>query len=334
MKRETVAWFPSVLLCQKMNIADPTKCKEDTRKSEPFSLLSHVNPFAGTKQREKEFEKPIKCEDEVIANAYVPPKPIERQPLQLPAAAIEESVTIENEIEQVTVKKAPVVAFKPTPKTDLEISIQKHVNSHPSEKKDIYKAIFESSDDEDEPEENETTTFNVVPAPTPFIPSRLAEDINILRNTSPPRGIFSSLADKRAKSPVPEPPIAVTTVTNNKDSALYGPSLPVVPLEARPSADRAPVFIPSSAKRHRISSSSDSSQSDEWIAKDERPSQDRSHSKKHKRLKTKHKKSKSTKSKKSKKSKKSHRWVWYIWNKIVKTKLLMEFFWESYQRTY
>lgn len=325
MKRETIAWFPCVLLCQKMNIADPSKCKDDARKSGPFSLLAHVNPFAGTKQRDKEFEKPIQCEDEVVPNAYVPkdtPKVV--LPKSIPTRS-ESSVAMESSPSSLqedssskTITK-PSSTFKPTPivpKTELELSIQQRATTHPSEKKDIYKAIFESSDEEAEDEETQEPA--ITPPPAPFIPSRLAEDVNILRNTSPPRGIFAGLSNNKAtrKSPSPQPKDddgQVAAAEPDSIDNLYGPSLPLTtrPLAASASA---PLFVPPKRRRH-ISTSSESSHrssddEDEWVAKDvTKDNSDAGHRSKSKKGKhSKHKKSKSSKSsKKSKKNKKSHR---------------------------
>lgn len=319
MKRETTVWFPCALLCQKMNIADPTKCKEDARKSGPFSLLAHVNPFAGTKQRDKEFEKPIQCEDEVVPNAYVPkPTKLDTLVVAIQSKSINtradssiaeatESEVLQEESNSTFIKKT--TTLKPTPvvpKTELELSIHQHEKSHPSEKKDIYKAIFESSDEEsDDEKEHETVP---VTTPAPFVPSRLAEDVNILRNNSPPRGIFAGLSNKQRKSPSPQPvpnqPVSAEEDTLNN---LYGPSLPMQLPLSRPLAatSSAPLFVP--LKRRHISTSSDSSESDEWVAKDEAAKEKHHRAKSKKSKHTKHKKSKSSKSKKSKKNKKSDR---------------------------
>lgn len=303
-----------------MNIADPTKCKDDSRKSGPFSLLAHVNPFAGTKQRDKEFEKPIQCEDEVVPNAYVPkqtkepavvPKPFHSLGTRVESSSKEsnETKSFQEENSQtfikhsVTIKPVPVV-----PKTELELSIHKREKSHPSEKKDIYKAIFESSDEESEDEEAINTPNS---NPAPYVPPRLAEDVNILRNTSPPRGIFAGLSNRHRNSP-PEPtPNAIERIECDSQNGLYGPSLPVQ-LASRPliaaSASTPPLFVMALKRRH-ISTSSESSQSDEWIAKDDKDDGAHQRSKAKKGKHAKHKKSKSSKSskKKSKKNKKSHR---------------------------
>lgn len=212
--------------------------------------------------------------------------------------------------------KPPIAAIrKPLkPKTELEQKILETQDEHPSKKKDLFKAIFDSdSDGDDDDIENEEksvsenksdpilefkgqlstmaaadTVYSSIPDDA-FMP-KSAKEINVLRNTSPPRGIFKSLAEME-----PSRKLKVTIDTNNDTPCesivipdSYGPSLP--PANAR--LDIVPVIT----ETNRVTITSSES-SDEWI--------ERTSSKKKKKSSKKHKTEKHKK-KKSKKSKKRH----------------------------
>lgn len=214
---------------------------------------------------------------------------------------------------QETMKPPKAAIRKPLkPKTELEQKILETQDEHPSKKKDLFKAIFDSdSDNDDDENENEEknesgnksepvlkaqlSTMAIVDAVYSSIPDdafmpKSAKEINVLRNTSPPRGIFKSLAEME-----PSRKLKVTTDTHNDTPCesnpipdTYGPHLP--PKDAR--SDIVPAI---DKMNHGTISSSESS--DEWI--------ERASSKKKKKSSKKHKKEKHKK-KKSKKSKKSH----------------------------
>lgn len=138
------------------------------------------------------------------------------------------------------------------PKTELEIKIIEAKDEHPSKKKDIFKAIFDSDSESDESEADESSEnapFDVVASltkpssSTSAIYSQLpdeafrpksAREINILRNTSPPRGIFSGLIRKMEPSNLTKSTELVSsdkkstaTVDDNVEASdAYGPSLP------------------------------------------------------------------------------------------------------------
>lgn len=152
------------------------------------------------------------------------------------------------------------------PKTELEMKIIDTQNEHPSKKKDIFKAIFDSdsenesgSDTEHDSSERSNATkaasINIdimasltkpstssmamyAQLPDDAFKPKSAKDINILRNTSPPRGIFSSLVKK---------PESIPKIDSNKNDEklstndhtdetpdLYGPSLPPPILRTNP----------------------------------------------------------------------------------------------------
>lgn len=123
-----------------------------------------------------------------------------------------EQLITETKEEKSFEKKETVRRTKP--KTELELKIINTQNEHPSKKKDIFKAIFDSdsdgndSDDDtkDPDRSNEELLVSLAKAsssiqtaiysqlPDEAFAPKSAKELNILRNTSPPRGIFSSLA--------------------------------------------------------------------------------------------------------------------------------------------
>lgn len=131
---------------------------------------------------------------------------------------------------------------KDTQVTELEQKIIDAQEKRPSEKIDIFKAIFEDSDDDEDDnvqKNKEMSLVNVQNVDESLSSKRMtsanffdlpktAEEMNILRNLSPPRGIFAGLIAKsnaaieQMKKDHPEP--SVSEVTMPAD--CYGPSLP------------------------------------------------------------------------------------------------------------
>lgn len=147
-------------------------------------------------------------------------------------------------------KKIVPVPKENSKKTELEQKILDTQHQHPSEKKDIFKSIFDDSDDnesdnEENPVEvlpqslksaintfsNEMKSLKSLPSSNESVTSeallpKKASEINILRNSSPPRGIFSNFLSKEGKN-------AKSTITRESDKSTeitdpdsYGPSLP------------------------------------------------------------------------------------------------------------
>jgi G patch domain-containing protein 1 len=152
-------------------------------------------------------------------------------------------------------------------------------------KMDLFKAIFENSDDEDS-EEEET---DKPPKATPVEP---------LRNTSPPRGIFANLdLDALSNNRKPkESPAPKEAEAEPEDPLAYGPKLPQVKFTnvSLPQPKILTVTVDNS------SSSSSSSDDGEWVEKSSKSS--KKHSKKsHKKSKKKEKHKKHKKKKKKSK---------------------------------
>lgn len=181
-----------------------------------------------------------------IVSKELPASVVERNPL----GVLESSLKIE------TKPEPPSVIKRNKPKTELEMKIIDAQDEHPSKKKDIFKAIFDSdSENSEEDDEEESSGISTIPKPPmPDLMASLtrpstsssaiyaqlpdeafkpksAREINILRNTSPPRGIFSGLMKK--PEPVAKidftgkkPGEPIQNEDNDQDSNAYGPSLP------------------------------------------------------------------------------------------------------------
>lgn len=200
------------------------------------------------------------------------------------------------------------------PKTVLEQKILDVQHEHPSEKKDIFKAIFDdSSNDEDEdPIEitQNSQSLNSEKISGQFLLPPEKEKINVLRNTSPPRGIFSNLLSKEISvlnKNIPKEIIKIVE-PNEISPDSYGPTLP-------------PVFTPftTSYKKDKeidatlsklIALNSEVLIEEKWVEKESRSSEHKKkkHGDKHKKKNKKdHKKHKHKDRKKSKHTKKNEK---------------------------
>lgn len=227
------------------------------------------------------------------------------------------------------------------PKTELELKIIETQEEHPSKKKDIFKAIFDSDSESDESNDDgagtsqSTDTLKSGPMPADILDSltkpststsamysqlpdgafrpKTAKEMNILRNTSPPRGIFSDLLKK------PEPIVSyksnemmltdtkVPNVDNNNDSPnTYGPSLPPPkPISGNLTNPLSSTATASSSSVHsNVATISLGKHSDykvvyeeKWIEKSDEKEKKSKKQKKHKKDRNKHKSKKQKKEK-------------------------------------
>lgn len=221
------------------------------------------------------------------------------------------------------------------PKTDLEKKAVDAIDEHPSKKIDLFRAIFDSDSESDEDDNNTNTDAlaestkefiaslgkPLVASATPTLRAHLpdnpfapksAKELNILRNTSPPRGIFRSLIDtndlmakaRAADAEQKEKEIMQHKVISIEDDA-YGPSLPPPNI--------TDVKNKSTDRHAAVSTSTQILDSyihfdDEWVEKSrpsERPSKKSKKEKKDKKE-HKHKKAKHKDKKEKHKKKKRH----------------------------
>uniref|UniRef100_A0A182QSF9 G-patch domain-containing protein n=1 Tax=Anopheles farauti TaxID=69004 RepID=A0A182QSF9_9DIPT len=236
-------------------------------------------------------------------------------------------------------------------RTELEEKVLQASNQKPEEKRDLFKSIFCSSDEEETTEpvpaekspatDQSTLTdkekLNMVDS---FMAIKPASQLNVLRNDSPPRGIFKNLFEFKkprngdgkpsersagAECVVPsssskEDRIAdaasVTSSDSDPDSdtsdtddaGYYGPKLPTSHAAPLTKSDSSKGGTPELDARlqHLLGGRKEDLSGEVWIEKNQRSSSDKSKKKK-KKHKQHHHKSK-TKSKKEKKDKKrSHK---------------------------
>lgn len=210
------------------------------------------------------------------------------------------------------------------PKSDFEMDIIKRQDEHPSQKKDIFKAVFAISDDSDDDHElDEQTNQNakleaiasllqgadVVTHNIPNIErktqavlnlTQIAEEVNILRNNSPPRGIFAGLA---MTSVTPKTTETLATLATDEDESsltdnVYGPTLPkITPMGTADRASKATVSqtcpnIPPKVLFNPKVATRIIRASDEWVEKTDVKHKKEKKNKKEKKEKKKHKKEK------------------------------------------
>lgn len=136
------------------------------------------------------------------------------------------------------VAEVEVIRKEPEPpKTELEKKVAESINKKPEEKKDLFKAIFCDSEDEDENEEKSVTTSHSEEPSTSttlsehqkskfiesFLSTKPASEINVLRNKSPPRGIFRGIFEMASTSKLLQ---ELPPETEEVEEEFYGPKLP------------------------------------------------------------------------------------------------------------
>lgn len=199
-KRTKEMWKPHSRLCVRFNVPDPFGEIEDkkVKKKSNFSVFSYLETNLNDR---KDFVTPvikpqIKNEDIKVSDRKTSRDIFQEELIktvqisQKISAPVTEPISLPSTSSVVRVPDSK----KEQPKTELEKKVEATRHVHPSKKMDLFKAIFESSD---ENEENIIPDRNEIPDPVldQVIIEHLAQsatEINILRNNSPPRGIFAS----------------------------------------------------------------------------------------------------------------------------------------------
>lgn len=225
-------WKPSPLICKRFNIPEPfggSMIEEKVEKKQKFSVFDYLETSVNKKS---DFVTPV-----IIPKAKEAVKPLvtQRKTDEVEEGVAEPTTEMSakdffkssREVAYATVV-SPLPVVKAKPKTELELKIEERKDQHPSEKKDIFKAIFDDSDDEVE-EEEETEKMSEKPAISSEILASLtkpAAEANLLRNTSPPRGIFAALFNQKPKEKTE--PIVEKKAESVPELApdQYGPRLP------------------------------------------------------------------------------------------------------------
>lgn len=283
-------WCPVSLLCKRMNIPEPNnsevtlaKVAEAEKKRRPkFSVFD----FLDTSK-----DNNITVTDNSVSVTKVTDDSV--------------SVTKETKMESKAINDANE---KENDKPKAILSDTNYDNvikfEDPQEKMDLFKAIFASSDEESDVENGGESSNSKKKESNSKALEKPISSINVLRNTSPPRGIFANLdldalkpkklpqeigkekQDKNDEIITKNASEIKNPITCNEPIApelMYGPSLPT-----------KPIFI---QKTTTFSDSESSSSEIEWVEKS--TSKKKKHSKKHKKEKKKDKHKQKKKKKKS-----------------------------------
>lgn len=223
-------WKPCPLICKRFNIPEPfggSMMEEKVEKKQKFSVFDYLETSINKKS---DFVTPV-----IIPKAKEAVKPLITQS---PIRKVEDP---REEVSEPTVEMSAKEFFKgnkdivviPTtsqlvvntkPKTELEQKIEERKDQHPSEKKDIFKAIFDDSEEEEEEEEipeKPPISSNILTSLT-----KPAAEANLVRNSSPPRGIFAALFTKKPKEKTEVPEEKKEEVMPELAPDQYGPKLP------------------------------------------------------------------------------------------------------------
>ncbi|KAM7357647.1 G patch domain-containing protein 1 homolog [Cochliomyia hominivorax] len=194
VERSKQLWKPHSLLCKRYNIAEPFKgLMEDERKSKTKQKKLSVFDYLETSVNKKEdFQTPViipknieKLQEIVKQKETEDSNPQIAEPESTPL----EWQEVLNPSEK-TQQEKKTFTFKP--KTNLEKQVVESINKPVQEKKELFKSIFSDSesDTSDNEENQEKDKEESVAPPTKPVNAAAA---NLLRNNSPPRGIFKAL---------------------------------------------------------------------------------------------------------------------------------------------
>ncbi|EAA00124.4 AGAP011880-PA [Anopheles gambiae str. PEST] len=214
MTRSRVMWKPHKDICKRFNVPEPfggmmvddTDAVEKRRKEKgKFSVFDYLEAPVTNR---RDFVTPTmipRCssKDFFLTESTPSAKEVDRN----------DGVTIEQP-KPPTSQTSRTVPTKPPYKkrTELEEKVLEAANKKPEEKRDLFKSIFCSSDEEEQEDEQSKNQQPSKPADGPAAPSgsaaltdeeklkmvdsfvsiKPASQLNILRNNSPPRGIFKN----------------------------------------------------------------------------------------------------------------------------------------------
>ncbi|XP_058128800.1 G patch domain-containing protein 1 homolog [Anopheles ziemanni] len=360
MKRTRTMWKPHKELCKRFNVPEPfggmmhddTETEKRSKEKGKFSVFDYL-------------ETPVTNRRDFVTPVILPStsQPTETKPADVANAgsfgqrlsskdffASDESLTLPTggqklaeKVSHEPVEKNPTTKANP-PKvvkklSGLEQQVLEATNKKPEEKRDLFKSIFCSSDEESEQQDNETAKQDLKPALTDeqkmqmvdsIVAIKPVQQINILRNNSPPRGIFKSLFEFKKPSGGEQPSLNALTETaksvpavdganetgthssasdsESSEDEYYGPSLPTTMVASGSSGDAPQVHL-DDRLRHLLGTNdkggTKGGKQEIWIEKDsDRHSSGRGKKKKkHKE----HQKSKSKSKHKKDKKKSSHK---------------------------
>ncbi|XP_015191144.1 PREDICTED: G patch domain-containing protein 1 homolog [Polistes dominula] len=282
LTRDIIEWQPASIVCKRFNIPEPRSCGMQIKveKKTKFSVFGSLD-FDVSSRFSKVTEIPAKDIDNKAStssygNEFIK-NDVSKSPtyyktsieIQEPQIVSEKMKNFEASYEKVfgkTVEEIPSTKFlknnpeqeflneenkilnveQPKVLKDAEKSEDEETvktNKYNSEeKKDLFRAIFLSSSDESESETEENIDNEVVKS---VLIGDSSNEVNISRNTSPPRGIFakldledlvkkstvntedieSNIKEKEANLPSQEPQTIVEH--NNEDKTCDIPQMPI-----------------------------------------------------------------------------------------------------------
>ena len=313
IQRTKVMWKPHKDLCKRFNVPEPfggmmfDEDEEKKRKKKVSTLFDYIGVPLNTKAnfvapqvipRKMAVDDRKKNEEEENKKNFLDAVEKEKSFMGNQgrrAAAKDFFEEIPKKVDEKAVERIPEVSNE-APKTELEIKVAESIHKKPEDKKDLFRAIFCDSEDEDE--EISTLTNQEIEAQKvlsdkqkstfieSFINTKNASEINVLRNDEKPRGIFKSILQVPSSKPREE---------KEKSPDTYGPRLP----------DKLPATTVNLSVE--TSSSSDSSLDEkilkklkkvkskreevEWVEKDKlkKVKKSKKHKKEHKKKQKKHK---------------------------------------------
>uniref|UniRef100_A0A1I8NPE4 G-patch domain-containing protein n=1 Tax=Stomoxys calcitrans TaxID=35570 RepID=A0A1I8NPE4_STOCA len=197
VERTKVVWKPQSLLCKRFNIAEPfgglmedESKKKARNKSNKMSVFDYLETSINKRE---DFQTPV-----IIPKHIERPQELVKQTednsSKSPIDETTEKVSLEwqDVLEGRTKSSEEKTKFVFKAKTDLEKKVVETLDKPIAEKKELFKSIFSDSES-DEEEEKDNTKGRETNLPTALGTTVNAAAANLLRNNSPPRGIFKAL---------------------------------------------------------------------------------------------------------------------------------------------
>lgn len=343
MVRTKVLWKPHKELCKKFNVPEPfggLLIEEKPIKKTKFSVFDYIETPTNSRSN---FHTPVvypkkaSSRSEKKDTPRVSAKEFFNEEVKIVVPKLFQAN--ENEAKDSDGNKSDILMpsssiAKPmfnVPKTELELKVEESRNKRPEEKKDLFKSIFCDSSDEDDDQKEIEKSGNTSKEPSSqknmneeeklklvesFVAVKSASDFNILRNQSPPRGVFKNIFDitgsndKKLNKKSNEKSSDSSSDSSSDDESesrkmeveCYGPRLPTnLSSSSRSITENIDLPRSSSKLDEKLSQLLSKGKSkivvEEWVEKGKESS-------KKKKKKEKHKKSKKHKHVKKKKSKK------------------------------
>lgn len=327
MQRTTAMWKPHKNLCKRFNVPEPyggmmfDEDEEKKRKKQSSSLFDFIGVPLNTKSN---FVTPQVIPRKLTEDNRQKDEESERRKNFLAIVEKEKSfmgasrVTAKDFFDESPKKRKDEVETRKEPeqpKTELEKKVAESIDKKPEEKKDLFKAIFCDSDDDEDDEgaPSDKTNINTSEEPSQstlseqqkskfiesFLNTKPASEINVLRNASPPRGIFKGIFELGSTSRKIEE--SKTADDDNQDET-YGPKLPSTLPPVLPVAHIISTGSSSSDDNEldekllqRLKKAKKEKSSEKWVEKDKVKKSKKDKKKKKKSHKKEHKKHKSKK---------------------------------------